>query len=995
MERTETGNPRAPTPSDSQRAKPKAFHKELVPIDKPSQDFQVVALGGSAGSLEGFEAFFQHLPAGTGMAYVVVPHLDPSQQGMMTEIIRRYTTMPVQEVTDGLKVEPEHVYVVPSHKETALERNHFRLVAPELPNGQRMPIDFFFQSLAVNRREHAIGAILSGMGADGTMGVKMIMENFGMVMVQDPGTARFDAMPRNAIKTEFVDYVLPVEEMPNKLLAYAKMPTVKSSTLIESHRSTQMLQKIFDLIRDKTGHDFSQYKRNTIFRRIERRMNSHQITQFSEYVQYLQDNPLEVEQLFKELLIGVTKFFRDAEAFALLEEQYLPQLLQHKQDGDYVRAWVAGCSTGEEVYSIAILLQEAIEKRGKHLKIQLFATDIDPVAIDKARAACYQENIAADVSPERLKRFFTYADNEYTVKKELREKVVFAVHNLNRDAPFTKLDLLSCRNLLIYLSAELQKKLFPVFHYALNPNGLLFLGPSETLSGFPDMFTALDTKWKISRRDESTVPVTRLTEFPFSFTSFPTLKPLPETQAPAVKRESNLSRVVQRVLLQQFAPPTLIIDPKGNIYYVHGRTGKYLEPAQGQANLNMFEMAREGLSFELNNLVSRAAVLHEQTVGQGILVKTDHGNQYVKVTVTPLQEADLLTDMFMVALEDMPPPKPLKGRKYSAEEASQKDARIAELEKELLYTKQRLQTTIEEMHSSLEELKSTNEELQSTNEEMQSTNEEAMTNKEEMQSLNEELMTINLQYQLKAEELISSNNDMKNLLDSTEVATIFLDNDLNVRNFTPQATQIFNLIRADIGRSITHIASNLKYQNFQEDVKEVLDRLRSKEVHLQTKDEQQWYSMRVLPYRTADNFIDGAVVTFTNITSFKDLEISVAATSLYAANIIDIIQQPLVVLDGQLRVESTSNAFAQTFQLIPEQLKGQWLYHLGNGQWDIPRLRDLMNKVLKEGKEIKNEPLEHEFPVLGYRRMILNTRRVEQTENKPFKILLAIEVFEK
>jgi two-component system CheB/CheR fusion protein len=953
-----------------------------------------VALGGSAGSLEGFEAFFQHLPSGTGMAYVVVPHLDPTQKGMMTEIIKRYTSLPVLEITDGMKVEPEHVYVVPSHKETALERAHFRLVEPEQPNGQRMPIDYFFQSLAVNRREHAIGAILSGMGADGTLGVKMIMENFGMVMVQDPNTARFDAMPRNAIKTEFVDYVLPVEEMPQKLVAYAQMPPIKTKNMIEAHKSTQMLQKIFELIRSKTGHDFSLYKRNTIFRRIERRMNSHQLTQFSEYVQFLQENPQEVENLFKELLIGVTKFFRDAEAFALLQEKYLPEMLRQKQDGDNVRVWVAGCSTGEEAYSIAILLQEAIEKLGRNLTIQVFASDIDPEAIERARGAIYQENITADVSPERLHRFFTKIDNQYHIRKELRERVVFAVHNINRDAPFTKLDLLTCRNLLIYLSSELQKKLFPVFHYALNPNGLLFLGSSETLSGFPDLFTALDTKWKISRRDETTLPVGRLSEFPFTFKSIEPVKPNPEPQA-ATKRDSSMSRVVQRVMLQQFAPPTLIVNVSGDIFYVHGRTGKYLEPAQGQATLNVFNMAREGLTFEMNNLVNRAAVLQEQVTAENIAVKTDHGTQYVKLTVTPLQEPDPIRGMLMVTLEDMPAPKARKGRKDSAEEASLKDSRIAELEKELIYTKQRLQNTIEEMNSSLEELKSTNEELQSANEELQSTNEEAMTNKEEMQSLNEELMTINLQYQTKTEELVNSNNDMKNLLDSTEVATIFLDNELNIKNFTPQATQVFNVIRSDVGRSITHIASNLKYQNIEEDIKEVLDRLRSKEVHLQTKDEQHWYSMRVLPYRTADNFIDGAVVTFTNITNFKNLESSVAATSLYAANIIDIIQQPLLVLDGQLRVECASNSFAQTFHLIPEQLKGQWLYHLGNGQWDIPALRKLMKQLLEEHTELKNVELEHEFPVFGYRRMVLNTRRVEQTENKPFKILLAMEVFEK
>ncbi|QHL89218.1 hypothetical protein GU926_17990 [Nibribacter ruber] len=968
--------------------------EESKPVAQHHNTFKVVGLGGSAGSLEGFEQFFHHMPPTSDMAFVVVPHLDPTQKGLMTEIIQRYTTMPVVEITAGLQIQPNHVYVVPSNQETSLEKNVFQLHHPAQPNGQRMPIDFFFESLAMNRREHAVGIIFSGMGSDGALGVKMIMENFGMVMVQDPNTARFDSMPRNAIKTEFVDHVLRVEDMSDKLISYAQMPPIKGKHVEEAHKSTQMLQKIFSLIRNKTGHDFSLYKRNTIFRRIERRMNSHQIVQLSEYVQYLKENPQEVDLLFKELLIGVTKFFRDAEAFSLLQERYLPELLQAKQEGDTVRVWVAGCSTGEEAYSIAMLLQETIDKLNLHLKIQVFATDIDPAAIEKAREACYLENITADVSPDRLKRFFNKMDTYYHVKKELREMVVFAVHNVNRDAPFTKLDMLTCRNLLIYLSAELQKKLFPVFHYSLKPNGLLFLGSSETLSGFPDMFTTLDTKWKISRRTEGNIPLARLVEFPFTFSSFETVKPHPEPPV-TVKKESNMNGVIQRVLLQQFAPPTVIINPKGDIFYVHGRTGRFLEPAQGQATLNIFDMAREGLHFELDNLVTRACVLNESVRTEDVQVKTDAGPKYITLTVTPLQEPDALHGMLMVVMEDKPAPKPRKGRKDSPEEASVKDARIQELEKDLLYTKQRLQTVIEEMNSSLEELKSTNEELQSANEELQSTNEEAMTNKEEMQSLNEELMTINLQFQTKAEELTNSNNDMRNLLDSTEVATIFLDNKLNIKNFTPQATKIFNLIRADIGRSITHIVSNLKYQHITEDVQEVLERLRSKEVHLQTVDEKNWYSMRILPYRTLDNFIDGAVVTFTNITSFKTLEASVAATSLYAANIIDVIQQPLLVLEGDLRVECASNAFTDTFQLIPEQLKGQLLYHLGNGQWDIPALRQMMSRVVQDHEDIKNEVIEHEFPVLGYRRMILNSRRVEQTESKPFKILLAMEVFEK
>ncbi|AKQ47477.1 hypothetical protein TH63_04000 [Rufibacter radiotolerans] len=964
---------------------------------KPANDFPVVALGGSAGALEGFESFFQHLPIGTGMAFVVVPHLDPSQKSMMTEIIQRYTPLPVVQITDGMQVEPEQVYLVPANKETSIERNTFRLHEPERPNGQRMPIDYFFQSLAVNRREQAIGIIFSGMGADGSLGVKMIMENFGMVMVQEPTTARFDSMPRNAIKTEFVDHVVPVEEMAEKLMAYTHLPSIKGKTAVDTHKSSQMLQKVFSLIRNKTGHDFSLYKRNTIYRRIERRMNTHHLHKFSEYINFLEKNPQEVELLFKELLIGVTKFFRDPEAFQVLKERYLPALLKEKKDGETVRVWVAGCSTGEEAYSIAILIQECLAQmeNAPQVKVQVFASDIDQAAVDFARAACYQENITADVSPDRLSRYFTRVEGHYCVKKELREMIVFAVHNLNRDAPFTKLDLLTCRNLLIYLSSDLQKKLFPVFHYALNPNGLLFLGSSETLSGYPDLFTPIDTKWKISRRNETSYPLSRMVDFPFTFTSIETVKPFPEPNQLPDKKDMNLGPLIQRVLLQQFAPPSLIINAKGDIFYIQGRTGRYLEPAQGQATLNVFEMAREGLKFELNNLINKANTLKEPFSVEQVRVQTDSGEQYIKLSVTPLQEPAPLKGFLLVVFEDLPTPK-FRHRKHKALDlASPPDSRVAELEKELLFTKQRLQSTIEEMNSSLEELKSTNEELQSANEELQSTNEESMTNKEEMQSLNEELMTINLQYQTKTEELTNSNNDMKNLLDSTEIATIFLDNNLNIKNFTPQATHIFNLIRADVGRSISDIASSLKYPSIVEDVKEVMEKLRPKEVHLQTKDEQQWYSMRILPYRTVDNFINGAVVTFTNITAFKNLEASVAATSLYAANIIDIIQQPLVVLDGQLRVECASNAFAQTFQLIPEQLKGQWLFHLGNGQWDIPALKERMNQVLLEGKEMKNEVLEHEFPVLGYRRMVLNTRRVEQTENKPFKILMALEVFER
>ncbi|MBA9079157.1 CheR family methyltransferase [Rufibacter quisquiliarum] len=980
----------SPPPSSSETSAPVAKTAAAAP-----DNFLVVGIGGSAGSLEAYEAFFQNLPPTTGMAFVVIPHLAPEYKSNMVEILQRHTPLPVHEVTQDLPLEPDNVYVVTPHQETGLKGGAFRLLPPTLPAHQRLPIDFFFQSLARELRERAVAVILSGLGSDGTQGLKAIVENYGMVTVQEPETALFDSMPRNAIKTDFVDYVLAPGEMPKKLLAYANTPGQQGRPLLDSKKSELTLQKVFYYIKNQTGHDFSQYKRNTIFRRIERRMNLHQIKQFSQYAAYLKESPNEVELLFKEFLIGVTRFFRDEEAFEMLKHKFLPQLLQEKKEGDTIRVWVAGCSTGEEAYTLAILLQECIElyPEIENLKIQIFASDIDPVAIERARSGYYPENIAADVSQERLKRYFVKIENQYHIRKELRERVVFALHNVTRDAPFTKLDLLTCRNLLIYLSPELQRKVFPVFHYSLNPSGLLMLGSSETIGGHPDLFQTLDAKWKIYQRSESAVPMSRI-DFPFSFSTTEPVKPLPEP-ASQVNRELTMSTAVHRIMLDQFAPPSVIVNAKGDIFYIHGRTGRYLEPAPGQAKLNIFDMAREGLNYELNNAIHKAHLLHEVVTVEQVQVRNEMGTQFIKLTVKPLHEPEILKNFLMVVFEEIPAEKkkPRRSPKGTAETNTQKDEIIGQLEMELQFTKQRLQTTVEEMHSSLEELKSTNEELQSANEELQSTNEESMTNKEEMQSLNEELMTINLQYQTKTEELINSNNDMKNLLDSTEIATIFLDQHHNIKNFTPQATQIFNLIRSDVGRSITHIASNLKYQNITKDVKEVLAKLQSKEIHIQTADERQWYSMRIMPYRTVENFINGAVLTFTNITAFKEMEINLGATSMYASAVVDMVHQPLVVLDHLLRVEMASKNFIETFKLVPEQVSGQWLFHLGNGQWDIPALHEAMEQTLIEAKELRDFELEHDFAMLGTKKLKLSTRRVAYQDNKTFKVILAIDVF--
>ena len=962
--------------------------------ENANDKFIIVALGGSAGSLQAFERFFQNMPPDSGMAFVVVTHLatevdtalEHIAESTLARVLQQFTAMPVREATDGLKIVPNQVYVIPANKDMSVLHSTLLLFAPVQPRGKRLPIDFFFQSLAKDARDRAVCIICSGMGADGTIGLKMVMENFGMVMVQAPDTAEYDSMPRSAIATEFVDYVLPVERLPAKLLEYVHKPLAsrpRRESAESAAKPAHALQKIFLLIRAQTGHDFSFYKRNTVMRRIERRMNSHQIKEFTHYVRYLQENPHEVDALFKELLIGVTKFFRDPEAFDTLKTHLLP-LLRHKPEGSLVRAWSPGCSTGEEAYSLAMTLLECLDAVApeRYLKVQLFATDINVDGIDNARAGFYADNISADVSPERLRRFFTKVDGGYQIRKEVRDLVVFAPHNLNKDAPFTKLDLLVCRNLLIYLSSELQRNLLPVFHYALNPSGLLFLGPSENLTGFQDLFAPLDVKWKISRRLEGTPNLPRLLNFPSGLaTRLPTPPTMPTTSAAGavgqVRKEGPFVSLVQKTLLRYFAPPAVVINTKGEILYVNGRTGRYLEPAPGLGGLNIFEMVREDMRHELSGAIHNATTSQEDHTVENIKLATDGGFQLLRLSVKFLTEPEHLQGLMLVVFEEQPTPRKVRLGKAGVLNAElNRDAVISALEKELQYTKLRLQTTIEEMESSLEELKSTNEELQSANEELQSTNEEAMTNKEEMQSMNEELLTLNLQYVSKTEELSQAANDMKNLLDSTEIATIFLDNDMMIKRFTPPVSRIVKLVNSDVGRPIMHFANNLRYERLVEDVQLVLDRLVSIEADIQTTT-GEWYTMRILPYRTLDNYINGAVITFNDITKLKALEEELQASTSFAESVIETLREPLLVLDHDLRVLTVSRAFGERYAVTPAEAKGQLLTELSQGAWNQPVLRRLLLELLSDRHEEFDEvPLQVRLPELGTRRVLVYGRRL-------------------
>ncbi|MBU0545201.1 MAG: PAS domain-containing protein [Proteobacteria bacterium] len=839
------------------------------------QHFPIAGIGASAGGLEALEAFLGNVPAKSGMAFVIVQHLDPTHKGIMVELLQRSTSMTVAQVKDRMKVEPDYVYVIPPNKDLSILHGKLHLLDPTTPRGLRLPIDYFFRSMADDRQDLSIGVILSGMGSDGTLGLRAIKEKAGVVFVQAPASAKFDGMPRSAIDAGLADVIAPVEELPGRMIAYIKHPPLvaRDKVSLES-KSQSALEKVFILLRTQTGHDFSLYKKSTVYRRIERRMGLHQIDRIAAYVRFLQENPQETELLFKELLIGVTSFFRDPEIWEQLKGKVIPELLTAHPTGGIFRAWITGCSTGEEAYSLAIIFKETLEevKPAGNFSLQIFATDLDKDAIDKARAGIYPANIAADVSPARLRRFFVQEEPGLRVGKEIREMVIFASQNLIMDPPFTKLDFLVCRNLLIYLTPELQKKILPLFHYSLNPGGILFLGSAETIGVFTDLFAPLDGKNRIYRRIGNTL-VGEPIEFPSAF--FPSQQG-EMTKAVAQKPAPNLQSLADQLILQEYAPAAALTNDKGDILYISGRTGKYLEPAAGKVNWNLFVMAREGLRYELTGAFQKAIAKKDPITIRKVKVKTDGGVQVVDVSIRSITEPAALRGMVLTVFTDVATPPevkaPGKHRKTSAQ-----NSRMVELERELEQARHELQTTREEMQTSQEELKSMNEELQSTNEELQSTNEELTTSKEEMQSMNEELQTVNNELQAKVNEFSSINNDMKNLLDSTDIATLFLDEKLKVRRFTTRISQIIKLIPGDAGRPVTDIASDLRYPELADDAQEVLRTLVFVEKQIAAKD-GRWFQVRIMPYRTLENRIDGLVITFMEITTSKRLEAELRKT---------------------------------------------------------------------------------------------------------------------
>jgi two-component system CheB/CheR fusion protein len=958
----------------------------------PVPSSPVVGVGASAGGLEAFEQFFANMPLDIGMAFILVPHLDPGHASMMTELLRRVTKLEVNEAVDGTKVKPNCIYVIPPNKEISITHGRLSLEPLKRVLGVRLPIDSFFRSLADDRGEMAIGVILSGTGTDGTLGIRAIHGAGGTVMVQTPSSAKYAGMPESAVQTGLVDYILPPEKMALQLKDFSKTLGKKAKAPVPRE---DKLRQVLSLIRSRTGHDLSLYKKSTLTRRIEKRMNLQRINTITAYTDYLRQRPEEIMALFRNMLIGVTQFFRDPEAFEALKKILLKYLKEEPQDSTF-RAWIPACGTGEEAYSIAILIMECLDELKRDLKVQIFATDLDAEAINYARNGIYPDNIATDVSLARLRRYFTKEENALRVKKEIRELIVFAAQDITKDPPFTKLDVLSCRNLLIYLEADLQNRLVPLFHYSLKAGGLLFLGTSETIGKYADLFEVHDRKWKVFHAKKVLIPVRdeawRVLPWVGPASKEETIRGLPKT------REIDISSAAEKMLLETFAPPSVIANDKGEILYIHGQTGKYLEPAPGRPNWNIFEMARKGLQFEIRSGVHYALTREKERQYRGLEVKTDQERYLVNLTVKPFTPGKETKGLVTILFEDAVEREKRKSdRKAPRKPEVHRDERLHETERELAYTRESLQATVEELQSSNEELKSANEEMQSTNEELQSTNEELETSREELQSMNEELTTVNSELQGKIDQLFRTEDDMRILLENIRIGIIFLDNRLCIKRFTSNATKLYNLIASDVGRPLLDIRSNLEHDDIEKDVKEVLKSLQKKERELQTKD-GGWYFMQAVPYRSSENTIEGVVVTFTDLTELKrstetitQLKIESAAGE-FARNIVETVRDPLVALDGELRVISANGSFYTTFQVSKEETEKRLIYELGDGQWDVPELRRLLSEILPQNNKIDGYPVEHVFPGIGRKRVLLNARRMVETAGvRGPMILLAIE----
>lgn len=941
--------------------------------------FPIVGVGASAGGLEAFTQLLKALPADTGMAFVLVQHLAPTHPSALAEILSRATTMSVMEVEDESPVKPNHVYVIPPGRSMVIVNGTLQLL-PREGHGLHRPIDQFFRALAEDLGHQAIGVVLSGTASDGTLGLQAIKAEGGITFAQD-ATAQHEGMPHSAVASGCVDFVLPPLEIAREIVRISKHPYAIPAAPTRKPDDKPNLADVIDVLRNATGVDFTHYKFNTLYRRVTRRMVFQKIDKLDEYVEHLRQTPAEVESLYQDILISVTSFFRDPEAFEVLKSVVFPRLLKDRSCHDPVRFWTLGCSTGQEAYSLAMAYTEAAEAAGSSVPFQLFATDLNPAGIEKARAGVYPRDIVHDVSPERLKRFFTETEGGYQISKIIRDACIFSRHNVLADPPFSRIDMISCRNLLIYLEPILQQRIVPTLHYSLKPDGCLWLGGSETIGSYRNLFEAEDAKHKIYSKKPGPSP--RNGPFPITKSGGPRSRFIPSALQPT--EPTDLPREADRVLLTKFAPPGVLITADLDIVQYRGDTSPYLAPAPGKASLSLLKMLREGLLVGVRSAVLRAREQNAPVRESGMRINSGDGHRDVAIEVIPVRGQRGPEAGFLVLFEENTSSGPrelhIADVETDGDVAASENARLAQ---ELAGTREYLQSVIEQQETANEELQSANEEVQSANEELQSTNEELETSKEEIQSSNEELATVNDELVNRIAESNLTNNDLNNLISSVEMAIVMVGPDLRVRRFTPLAEKLLNLIPSDVGRPLADIKLNLEtLPDLEPLLTEVLTSVTPQEHDVRDK-HGHWYSLRLRPYRTTDNKIDGVVVMLVDIDLLKRAQI-------YTESIVATVHEPLLVLDDNLKVRTASRAFYHEFRESPETIEGRLLFELGNGQWDISELRRLLEEVLLLGKPFEDFEVEYEFEQLGKRTMVLNGRQLLQIDGPTQSILLAIQ----
>jgi two-component system CheB/CheR fusion protein len=959
--------------------------------------FPVVGIGASAGGLEAFSRLLAGLPETTRMAFVFVQHLDPTHTSALEEILSRSTKIPVTEVKDGTTVQRNHVYVIPPNADLTIRDGVLHLSARTLGRGQHRPVDSFLHSLAEDCGDRSIAVILSGTASDGTSGCLTVKSVGGITFAQDEATAKYSSMPRSAVEAGCIDFVLPPKGIAEELARIEKHPYV--SRIPTRHRellgpaATPDVNGLFTLLRDAKGVDFTHYKQSTLQRRIKRRMVLNRAEKLADYVRLVKRTPTELDELYRDILIHVTGFFRDPGAFEALSKEVFPALVQNRKPSSWpIRVWIPGCSTGEEAYSMAIALLEYLgpgtakpSSAATSRPVQIFATDVSEESLDRARAGIYSEAAVGDLAAARLKRFFTPVDKGYQINQFVRELCIFAKQNIAKDPPFSNLDLVSCRNLLIYLGPELQKRVIPTVHYALNPGGYLMLGGAESLGVFTDHFTLLDKKYKIYQRKGTT---SRLVSY-FTGVDYSLRRPAGTKSAKTPPPALGIEKEVEHVLADRFIPASIVLNSDMEIVQFRGKTGPYLEPATGHPTFSLAKMAREGLLIDLRAALHTAKKENVSVRKEGVSIQSNGGTREIKFEVIPVQGESTRDRFYVVVFQDAPKPAKVPAS-HSASAAPGKETTFAQqnqrLTREIKQLHTQMQALIEEHETTLEEFKTANEEVLSSNEELQSTNEELETAKEELQSSNEELTTVNEELNNRNVELTTANNDLLNLLGNVNIPVVIVGSDARIRRFTPAAEKLLNLLPNDVGRRLGQVRTNMELDNLEQVARQTIETASHQEAEVRDTT-GAWYLMRARPYKTSENKIEGAVISFQDIDALKRL---LEQTRAYADTVIESAREAILILDAKFRVVVANPPFYKSFQVVPSDVVGKSIFDLGNRQWNIPALRDLLASIAHQKTRIDDFEVRHKFEHLGERIMILNARRLDPRQGE-FLIFLSID----